>query len=176
MHKTQILLLALLFTGLAVSAQEIKPRGYFSKDTLQVGEHVDFTVIVEYPRGMEVLFPDSSFDYRPFEFLNKSYLSTVSDNLISNDSVVYTLTSFELDSIQQLALPVFVITDGDSTRIESNSDQVVLREMITENIDSLSVQETVDYQKVSKAFNYPYLLIALGVLGFACWVDSHFLW
>ena len=164
MHKIQILLFALLFTGLAGSAQEIKPRGYFSKDTLKIGEHIDFTMIVEYPRGMEVLFPDSSFDYQSFEFLSKSYLSTVSDYLMSNDSVVYTLTSFELDSIQNLSLPVFVITDGDSTRIESNSDQVVLQEMITENIDSLSVQETVDYQKVSKAFNYPYLLIALGVL------------
>lgn len=157
-------MIVLLSTAAATFAQEIKPRGYFSKDSLQIGEHLDFTVIVEYPRGMELLFPDSSFDYRPFEFLQKSYSSTVSDNFISNDSVVYTLTSFELDSIQSLSLPVFVITAGDSTRIESNSDQVYLQQVITESIDSLSVQETVDYQQVSKAFNYPYLLIALGVL------------
>ena len=131
---------------------------------MQVGEHVDFTMIVEYPRGMELLFPDSSFNYSPFEFLKKSYLSTVSDLSTSSDSVVYSLTSFELDSIQELSLPVFVIVDGDSTQIYSNSDQIVLQEVITESIDSLSVQETTDYQKVSKAFNYPYLLIALGVL------------
>lgn len=146
------------------SAQEIKPRAYFSKDTIRIGEHVHFTMVIDYPRGMEVLFPDSSFNFQPFEYIGKSFLSTTSDISKSSDSVVYELTTFELDSIQQLALPIFVITDGDSTRIDSNPDNVFLQQMITTNIDSLGVQETIDYQNVNKAFNYPYLLIALGIL------------
>lgn len=155
---------ALVLFGVVALGQEIKPRGYFSKDTVQIGEHVSFTVVVEYPRGMEVLFPDSTFNFQPFEFLGKSYLNTVSDESISNDSVVYNLTSFELDSVQQLSLPVFLITDGDSTRVESNKDALILQQVITGNIDSLDVKETIGYQKVSKAINYPYLLIALAVL------------
>ena len=159
-----MLLLILVYSGQFTVGQEIKPRAYFSKDTVQVGEHVDFTMVLEYPRGMEVLFPDSTYNYAPFEFLEKSYLHTISNQSVSNDSVVYTLTSFELDTIQQLALPVFLITNGDSSRIESNTDHIILQQVITENIDSLEIQETIDYQKVSKAFNYPYLLIALVTL------------
>lgn len=164
MPRELILGLLVFLSVQEMVGQEIKPRAYFSKDTIQIGEHVDFTMVLDYPRGMEVLFPDSSYNFQPFEFLEKSYSSTVSSQSVSNDSVVYTLTSFELDSVQQLSLPVFLITEGDSTLIESNTDQLILKQVITENIDSLEVQETIDYQKVSKAFNYPYLLIALAIL------------
>ena len=144
--------------------QEIKPRGYFSKDTVQIGEHVDFTIVVDYPRGMEILFPDSTYSFAPFEYLDKSYLTTVSDLSLSNDSVVYNLTTFQLDSIQQLTLPIFVIIDGDSTEIQTNPDELFIQQVITENVDSLNIKESIDYQAVDKAFNYPYLLIGLGIL------------
>ena len=164
MLRILLLYLFLVLSGQVAVGQEIKPRAYFSKDTVQIGEHVNFTMVLEYPRGMEVLFPDSNYNYHPFEFLEKNYLNTVSNQSVSNDSVVYTLTSFDLDSIQELSLPVFLITDGDSIIVESNADRLVLQQVITESIDSLEIQETIDYQKVSKAFNYPYLLIGLGVL------------
>ena len=84
-------------------AQEVKTRSYFSKDTVQIGEPVDYTMIVEYPRGVEVLFPDSTYSYSPFEFFwLKSYLGTVSDAATSNDSVVYQLTTFALDTFPKL--------------------------------------------------------------------------
>jgi len=152
------------FSGLISFAQEIKPRGYFSADTVMIGEHVDFTLIVDYPRGMEILFPDSSFNFQPYEFIDKSYLHTTSNLTTSSDSVVYTLATFSLDSIQSLSLPIFVVIDGDSTRIESNPDELILQQLISNSIDSLSVQETIDYQSVNKAFNYPYVLIGLGIL------------
>jgi len=163
-YKLLILYGILLLDPAIILAQEILPRGYFSKDTIQIGEHVNFTLILDYPRQMEVLFPDSSYDYSPFEFVGKSYLSTISNETISNDSVVFKLTTFNLDSIQKLMIPVFLITQGDSIRIDSNPDSLWLQLLITENIDSLNVQETINYQKVSKAFNYPYLLIGLGLL------------
>ncbi len=169
-----LLLFLYLATANPVVAQEIKPRGYFSRDTIQVGEHLDFTMVVEYPRGMEVLFPDSSFNYQPFEFISKSYLNTVSDQSISNDSVVFTLTTFSLDSVQQLALPIFLITDGDSTRIDSNPDDVILQQVITQSVDSLDVKESIGYQQVSKAFNYPYLLIALAALALCALLTAIF--
>jgi len=163
-YKILIFCGVLLQIANGVFAQEINPRGYFSKDTILIGEHVDFTVVVKYPRGMEVLFPDSSYNFYPFEFLNKSYLNTVSDVTSSSDSVVYKLTTFELDSLQELAVPIFLLVNGDSTEIESNSDNLFIQQVISESVDSLIVKEIIDYQSVSKAFNYPYLFIALGIL------------
>ena len=164
MYKVLVLWCILIGSFIEVFGQEVKSRSYFSKDTVQIGEPVDFTMIVEYPRGIEVLFPDSTFNFSPFEYLSKSYLSTVSNEAISNDSVVYQLTTFELDTIQGLGLPVFLISDGDSIIIESNTDSLYLQHLIKSDIDSLQVLETIDYRRVSKAFNYPYLLIALGIL------------
>ena len=164
MYKLLFFCVVLLQLTSGVFGQEISPRGYFSKDTILIGEHVDFTVVVNYPRAMEVLFPDSSYNFYPFEFLNKSYLHTVSDVTSSNDSVVYQLTTFELDSLQELAVPIFLLLNGDSTEIKSNSDNLFVQQIIVENIDSLVIKETIDYQSVSKAFNYPYLLIALGIM------------
>ena len=161
----RILIMAWLGLGVIHSqAQEIKTRGYFSQDTLKIGEVVDYTLIVDYPRGLEVLFPDSSFSFSPFEYVDRSYQETQSDLTKSHDSVVYRLTTFEMDSIQGLALPVYMITDGDSLPIFPPPDSVLMAFVITESIDSLSVKETAEYQTVEKAFNYPYLLIALGGL------------
>ncbi len=164
MYKVLIICGTLLLETVVILGQEIIPRGYFSKDTVQIGEHIDFTMVVDYPRELEVLFPDSTYDYYPFEFQGKSYLSTISDETTSNDSVVFHLVTFDLDSIQKLELPIFLVIAGDSTKVYSNLDSLFLQLVITENIDSLNVQETIAYQKVSKAFNYPYLLIALGII------------
>ncbi len=164
MYKVLIICGALLLETVVILGQEIIPRGYFSKDTVKIGEHIDFTMVIDYPRELEVLFPDSTYDYYPFEFQGKSYLSTISDETTSNDSVVFHLVTFDLDSKQKLSLPIYLVIDSDSTKIYSNLDSLFLQLVITENIDSLNVQETIDYQKVSKAFNYPYLLIALGII------------
>ncbi len=160
-----LVLLVLALSGVHLQAQEVKPRGYFSKDSLKVGQVVDYTLIVDYPRGMEILFPDSSFSFLPFEYVDRSFQQTESDLTTSHDSVVYQLTTFEMDSVQRLALPIYIISDGDSLTLAPPVDSVIIQFLITESLDSLSVKETANYQEVHKAFNYPYLLIGLGVLG-----------
>ncbi|MDH3709511.1 MAG: hypothetical protein OER04_06465 [Cyclobacteriaceae bacterium] len=160
-----LVLLVLALCGLHLQAQEVKPRGYFSKDSMKVGEVVDYTLIVDYPRGMEILFPDSSFSFSSFEYVDRSFQQTESDLTTSHDSVVYQFTTFEMDSVQRLTLPIYIITGGDSLTLAPPVDSVIMQFMITESLDSLSVKETANYQEVNKAFNYPYLLIGMGVLG-----------
>ena len=164
MLKKFIFLLLAVILSPGLFGQEIKPRGYFGGDSVKIGEVINYTLILEYPRGMEVLFPDSTFNYEPFEYVDRSYLSTESNLSHSTDSVVYQLSTFELDSIQKLSLPVFVMLNGDSTAINAPLDSLFLQFVITAASDTLDVQNTAQFQNVSKAFNYPYLLIALGVL------------
>lgn len=155
----------LAICGFHLRAQEVKPRGYFSEDSLKIGEVIDYTLIVEYPRGMELLFPDSSYSFAPFEYVDRDFQQTESDLTTSRDSVVYQLTTFEMDSVQKLTLPIYIVTDGDSLSLAPPLDSVMIQFLITASIDSLTIKETANFQKVDKAFNYPYLLIALGVLG-----------
>ena len=144
-----------------VHAQEIKPVGEFLKDSVMVGAPVEYSFRVKYPKTMEALFPDSTYDFSPFEFVQKDIFNTLSDTAQSYDSVVYHLITFELDEVQSLALPIYLIIDGDSTEIYSASDSIFFKTVIAEELDSLALLKNTEHQEVAKQFNYPYLIIGI---------------
>jgi len=96
-----------LWTGLALG-QHQRPYGKFLSDSIKIGQPVKFSLCFKHPVDMEVFFPDSSYDYSPFEFIDKQYFPTRSDSFSSTDSVVFTLMSFEIYKVQVLTLPVFI--------------------------------------------------------------------
>lgn len=145
-------------------AQELQPFGQFQTDSIAVGEVHTYSLSFRYPVGLEVVFPDSTFSFFPFEYENKVFFNTNSDSIASTDSVVYYLSSFEVDPVQYLALPVFLIIDGDSTEIKSNPDSVFFRDVVRIVADTVQLKENIAFEEVAGEFNYPYLLIALGVL------------
>jgi len=152
-----------------LKAQELKPQGYFDRDTLKVGEPVTYTLTFRYPKNLEVVFPGQSESYAPFEYLDRSFAPTHSDSLYSYDSVNYELTTFELDSIQSLALPVYIInTDdegkADSTTIYAAIDSIQLSRLLTQMPDSLALKENTTFREVALQFNYPYVLVGIVAL------------
>ncbi len=166
--RNSILFFLSFVTSLA-SAQSLQPSGYFSADTLKIGEPVYYTLTFRYPRDLEVVFPNEGARYVPFEYLDRQFFPTRSDSLFSFDSVVYKLTTFELDSVQALTLPVYVIdTDErgklDSTAIYADIDSMHLQQVITQLPDSLALKENTQALDVPLQFNYPYLLIGIVAL------------
>ncbi|MEL7004276.1 MAG: hypothetical protein AAFN93_16280 [Bacteroidota bacterium] len=163
-------LLLFLFTGtLSGFSQEIKPTGTFLEDSVSIGKSIPYSLSVRYPKNMDVVFPDSLFDFSPYELDDKIYYPTQSDNTSSFDSAVYYLTSFEIDTVQYLALPVFILQAGDSVEILPNRDSVILKQRVTEIPDSVAAEampliENTTYKRVNIQFNYPYFLIGLGIL------------
>lgn len=158
--------LAILFIILfsAIHAQEISPFGKFTKDSVMIGEEVQFSLSVRYPKEWYVIFPDSTYDFEPFEYYSKEFYPTRADSTHAIDSVVYTLSTFEVDLIQKLQLPVFLLDKNDSTKIISNPDSVVLNELVRAVPDSLTLKENLTYREVDYTFNYPYLAIGMAVL------------
>lgn len=165
-------LLILLWIGLCclsstiLLAQELKPKGYFNSDTLKVGEPVTYTLTFRYPKNLEVVFPGDNDQYAPFEYLDRTFAPTHSDSLYSYDSVDYQLTTFELDSIQSLALPVYVVNTNqqgvaDSTAIYANIDSIYLDRLIRQLPDSMALRQNTSFRDVALAFNYPYLLVGI---------------
>ena len=163
------ILLVLLWLPLIASAQSLKPNGSFSADTLKVGEPVYYTLTFRYPRDLEVVFPGEDANYAPFEYLDRQFFPTRSDSLFSYDSVVYEVATFELDSVQPLTLPVYVVEAGaeggaDSTAIYADIDSIYLQQVIAQLPDSLALKENTEALPVPRQFNYPYLLVGIGVL------------
>lgn len=145
-------------------AQEIKPVGHFLSDSIKIGEEVQFALSVKYPKKYQVIFPDSTFNYGSFEYYSKQYFDTKADSTFAIDSVIYGVSTFEIDPILQLQLPVYLINGKDSVEILSNIDSIILVQYVAQVPDSIQLIKNVDYYEVSYEFNYPYLMIALGVI------------
>jgi len=137
--------------------QEIKIEANFIEDSIQIGNIVSYNLKVSYPNNTEVLLPDSNYNYDSFEYINKSYSSTVNDSIYNYDEVTYNLTSFSLDSIQFLKLPVFIINSNDSLIMYSNTDSIFLMEFIKNLTDTLNVKSNTKISLVDLAFDYPLL-------------------
>jgi hypothetical protein len=162
-----MILCLMAFSAGALLAQELKPQGAFESDTLKVGQPITYTLSFRYPKNLEVVFPGEGDNYAPFEYLDRTFAPTSSDSLYSYDSVAYELTTFELDSIQSLALPVYVVNtdregNADSTAIYAAIDSVMLARVIKELPDSVDLKVNQAYRDVPLEFNYPYLLVGIG--------------
>jgi len=149
------------------SGEEIKVRGEFLTDSMKIGQPFPYTLSASYPSEKNILFPDSTFTFTPFELAGKQFFPTYTKNGISHDSAIYYFNSFEIDSIQSLRLPVFVVQAQDCTRVWTEVDNIWLKHLVTIATDSieassLPLKVNAYYEPVSWLFNYPLALIIVG--------------
>ncbi len=161
------LLLLVMPAAMAQDFTEVK--GHFEADSISIGKAIPYYLTARYASNKQVFFPDSTFSFAPFEISKKKYFTTKTEKGISYDSVVYFLTTFEIDSIQRLTLPVFVLQEKDCVKIFSNPDSVYFSKRVSIMPDSVSVEKlplktNTAYQRVSWILNYPVIAIAAAVL------------
>lgn len=160
-------LILLLFLGvnLGADAQQLKPEGFFLQDSFKLGKPVPYSLSLRYPSELNVIFPDTTYNFAPFELSYRDYFYTQSDSATSFDSVVYYLRTFQLDTVQQLTLPVYVVKNGDSTAMYASIDSLIFDQVITVMPDTLNLQPTSYFHEVTREFNYPYAVaITLAVI------------
>lgn len=158
---TVSLLMAL--PGVSCFAQQVNVRAGFTADTTRVGDDLVFYLTARYPKASQVVFPDSSFSFAPFELKKKDYFPTITKDTLSIDSAVYVLRTFEIERLQSLRLPVFVVNALDCTRVFSNRDTIALRPSVQDLPDSLTadlpLKATTAYQRVPREVNVPLIAI-----------------
>jgi hypothetical protein len=159
-------------------SQNVTVRGGFFLDSLRVGDETGFYLSASYPSNLNIALPDSTFNYGPFEFVSKKYFPTRTVSGQSYDSVIYYLTTFEIDLLQMLSLPVFLLNEEDSTTYQTDIDTIALIELAKNLPDTLTAQtlplrQNTIHENVPKHFNYPVLiisLVALLVIAVIIWV------
>jgi hypothetical protein len=174
---------SLLFVAMAcwlnaAQAQDVKVNGGFLSDSLMIGEQTAFYLSAHYPSELNVLFPDSTFAFAPFEYQKRNYFATTTRNGVSTDSTVYYFTTFEVDRVQYLELPVFVVQPQDCTAFRSPRDSVLITQLVahvpdTLSADKLPLKMNTAYQKVFFQFNFWILMIVIAafiVIGVLAWV------
>lgn len=164
MLRKVILFLFFLFIYSLGATQNITPKGQFVKDSILIGEPLPFVLSIKYPKELEIVFPDSLYNFSPFELTQKKYFPTYSDSIFSTDSVIYYLTTFEIDTIQYLKIPVYQINEFDSAILWTSLDSVILKQVVTAIPDSVVMLTNTTYVEVPMAFNYPYATIGVILL------------
>ncbi len=162
--------LMMLFTFNSVAAQDVKVYGRFMTDSTEIGKPVYFSLAVKYPSKSTVLFPDSTFSFAPFEWVSKNYAITKTKDGISHDSVTYRLASYEIDSIQTLRLPIFIVQQKDCTQVFSATDTLFLKRLVKATLpDSLSIEKlplkvNTSYLPVGWQLNYVIAGIVIAII------------
>ena len=153
----------LLMISMSSLGQEVLVKGGFVQDSLKIGEEVNFWLSAKYPYNFDILLPDSTFNFEPFEFGGRRYFETLADSSLAVDSVVYSLQSFEINPIQYLNLPALILRNGDTTMVHSDLDSIRLVELVKAPSDTTALVTNTELQEVSTEFNSPLLMIILGI-------------
>jgi hypothetical protein len=169
MRRLSIGILVCFTIGVLAQQAEIKVRGKFLVDSIKIGQPFPYSLTAEYPSDKKILYPDSTFQFTPFEYAARQYFPTETRNGISRDSAVYYLNSFEIDSIQTLRLPIFVVHEQDCTAVYSETDDVDLQHLVSMALDSIQAPQLPlkvnnFYEPVAWLFNYPLASIVGGVV------------
>ncbi|MBM3177007.1 MAG: hypothetical protein FJZ78_03275 [Bacteroidetes bacterium] len=164
-----LLLINFLVYGQDVKKPEIRVYGKFLSDTLRLGEPVAYGLGVYYPSDKHFYLPDSTFSFGKFEFRSRDFEPTRSLNGISHDSVVYWLSSFEIDSLQFLSVPALMIEHGDTLFYASNQDSIWFKEYVHQVPDSVTANNlplkiNTVYERVAQLTNYPLLWLVLAII------------
>lgn len=158
-----------LLSGQMAKGQELIVRGKFLTDSVKIGESLPYLLTAKYTSNLNVLFPDSTHLFAPFEYSRRKYFPTRTTAGVSMDSVVYYLRTFETDLQQPLSLPVYVVHASDCTAVYTTPDSVLLKSVILPLPDSLRLQdlllkETVAFEPLPYTFNYITAIFIAGVL------------
>lgn len=167
--RNRLLFILLLVTPASLFAQHVDVRGGFLSDSLKIGEQTAFYLSARYPSELNVLFPDSTHSFAPFEYQSKEYFLTQTEEGVSWDSTVYFLTTFEVDRVQYLKLPVYIVQLADCTTVESQVDSVLITQFVPAVPDTVATEQlplkmNTAYQNVLYDFNFWMMMIIVGAL------------
>ncbi len=140
--------------------------GKFLSDSVEIGLPIKYSLVARHSTNMEILFPDTLYDYKSFKYLEKKYFPTHTKKNISTDSVIYSLVSFETTPLQTLLLPIFIIQGKDCTKVFSKMDTVYFKSLINGNEEIAGLKENVNYYQVGiqEDFTKYYVLGGIGLL------------
>ncbi|WP_026953453.1 hypothetical protein [Algoriphagus mannitolivorans] len=153
-----------ILISISTFGQSVEVQGYFTQDSAKLGERVGFVLKAKYPEGIQVMFPDSTFDYSPFVLLEKKTFISSTQEGITSDSAVYYLSNFSLEPSSYLSLPVFELNRYDSLTYFTDEAEIKLKLMLDSIPEQLVFQENNVYQPLEKSFNWLMGLLILGAV------------
>ncbi|RAK63518.1 hypothetical protein DLM85_21185 [Hymenobacter edaphi] len=150
-------------TAQGTATPDSVPVGRFVTPTVRVGELVEYELTFRHAPGLNVIFPDSTAAFKPFEYVRRRYWPTRTRQGLSLDRCRYVLRTFALDSVQQLRLPVTVLRGRDSVLVYGTPASVRLvrtAPALPAEAELPPLRQDTALLPLEARFNYPYWLAA----------------
>ena len=162
--KYLILSLLIVQSTYSLNAQKIEYKSYFIKENKTIGDTIYFISTINYPKNIEIIQPDSSNDYKTFEYIDKLIFPSlkIEDRVL--DSTIYLLRTFNTDTIQSLKLSSYIINNNDSLKITSTEDDLIISNQIQKIDQSLKVKYNTILSKINKLINYKYATYIIAII------------
>ncbi|WNJ16549.1 hypothetical protein [Pontibacter sp. G13] len=159
---------ALCLMGLAIwtssaHAQQTLASLEFSEDSVALGMPTELVMRIQHDEDVEVMFPNRQEYFAPFEQVGKEVSPMRIRDSIAREVVVFSLRTFELVPKQSVRLPYWYVAGRDTFQKWIASDTVVLKQQIETVSDSLNYRVGEKLIAFQKPFNWPVLLLVLGV-------------
>ena len=137
----------------------------FYSSQIMVGQPFKVSLYYEHEKNEEVIFPDTTWNFSPFELVKKETYTTKTNKDISKDCVVYTLNTFEIEINQSLQMPVYIFSHHDTLKILSNKEQIILKRLVADHHPDLTLKSNTQFIELEQSFDYIFwLLLVLGIL------------
>ena len=164
-----MLVLNLLFSvQAAAQIPPTVPEGRFLKQTVLIGEPLDYELLYEHAPDLEVVFPDSLARFAPFEYIGKTFFPTRTRQGRSLDRAIYHLRTFRLDSVQTLTLSVAVLQGYDTLSVAPLPSRVRLRRTAPARlpgaIELPALRQNLNLVPIEPLFNYPFWLAGVAAV------------
>ena len=157
----KLILICILFSH-KIYSQEIDYNIFFKEESVKIGDTITLISTLRYPKNIEIIQPDSSYKFIPFEFLDKIIFESSTSNNFIYDSTIYLLQTFELDSIQSIYLKSYIINTSDSLEILSNNDDILTISLVNEK--NSKIKANTLFERINSIFNLKKYSIITGVI------------
>ena len=165
-------LLPVLVRGQAPARPTLEGR--FLTDSIDIGRPFQYALTYRHAAVSDVLFPDTSRHFAPYIVQKVAVFPTQTTGsgpgVISRDSAVYTLLSFETNPAQRLRIPVRVIHETDCTELWTSVDTVFLRSnlggtrLASGQRQAMTLITETNLAPLPQQFNYLLLVVGIVVL------------
>ena len=174
-HKLLTFSWLLAIQGWAQPPMQSMVRGRFLTDSIEIGRPFRYALTYWHSPRADVLFPDTALHFLPYRVQKVNVYVTQTTGTgsmaVSRDSAVYTLVSFEIDSVQLLRLPIRIINDLDCTAQWTQPDTVFLQSKLPSvqsgllRPQSLTLATETKLAPLQQQFNYSVLATGLFLIG-----------
>ncbi|UFH54967.1 hypothetical protein [Spirosoma sp. KNUC1025] len=166
----------LAVSGWAQPPARSNVSAHFLTDSIEIGRPFQYALTYRHPSQTDALFPDTATHFRPYRVQRVDVYATQTTGsgsaAVSRDSAVYTLLSFETDSIQLLRVPIRILNDVDCTALWTPTDTVFLHSKLTSaqlrstNPQAFTLATTTSLIPLQQQFNYAMLIKGLLAISF----------